>query len=162
MPINVTFKSTLLISQGTHYVSCFLWHFFLSVIHILVSRTSSFLDFASFSPAACNASLSPTLPPFLPFLRSLPLSSSVLCLSPVYRLSHSHITAQPAVNDPFAPAGANMNISTSRLSPEFEPSTYLLNVTGVCVQEGKNKLEDDTVSISYTNLQLQMWRGCCG
>jgi hypothetical protein len=69
---------------------------------------------------------------------------------------------QPVVPDPPTPTGTNMNLSTSGLCPEFEPCTYLLNVTGVCVQEGKKKVENDTVSITYTNLQLKLWRGWCG
>ena len=152
---------------GSHITGnavCFLllMIFFMSVIHTFLLSTSSFHCFASFSPAASNASVSYSS--ILPFILTIviyiplfscipsspsPVSPSVPAVPPVHLLypplfllsllSIAYRTVpsrpQPAVINPPAPTGTDMNLSTSRPTSEFEPSTYLLNVTDVCFRK---------------------------
>jgi hypothetical protein len=105
---------------------------FFFLIHIPVLRTSSLLCFASFSSAACNASPSPNLLSFLSLLLSSPLSSSVLAVPPVYRLSPSHITTQSVPSVPPVYRLSHSHITTQ--SVPAVPPVYRLSPSHITTQ----------------------------
>ena len=119
------FKCPVLTSQGTQNVSSFFWRFFLLLFTFLSYVLPRFFLLLLF--LLLHVMLFCL---FLLLLRPLTVPSAVSsCLCPVCRLSLSHISTQPVINDPPAPTVTNMNLNTSGLSPEFEPSPYLLNAS---------------------------------